>query len=414
MVPLTDGEPGLASRQARFEGDRRSREGILSRCPDTPRAEAQAACSTAWGYFVTGPGSNGIDRAGEPPGSSLPRVLVVDDDPGMRSVIRRTLEKAGFASVEAADGREAVATFRAGNLAGNLDVVLLDVGLPDLDGYEVLRSFRLEAPDSYIPVIMVTGRGSPQDVAEGLALGAQDYLAKPFHPEELLARVNSALRVKSLHDALVEKAAELEKLGRIDGLTGIHNRRHMDEVLDSRAAAVRRHGEPAGALLVDIDHFKAVNDTRGHSVGDDVLRFVATILSDGIRSEDDLGRWGGEEFLVLLPATGATGVATLAARLRAAVAASEPHPGLSVTVSIGGAVTFDGDAQALIDAADRALYAAKNGGRDRVVMDEASLVLRGVIGLGSPVVFDQVVQSAEAELRRPVRGPIARRRSPGG
>jgi diguanylate cyclase (GGDEF)-like protein len=292
---------------------------------------------------------------------------VVDDDPGMRSVIRRTLRKAGFASVEAADGREAVAVF----LGGNLDLVLLDVELPDLDGYEVLRRFKLEGPGDYIPVIMVTGRGSPHDVAEGLGIGAQDYLAKPFHPEELLARVNSAWRVKCLHGALVEKAAALEELGRIDGLTGIHNRRHMDEALRARVAAVRRHyGEPAGALLVDIDHFKAVNDTWGHSVGDDVLRCVAGTLSASVRSDDDVGRWGGEEFLVLLPATDATGVATLAARLRAAVAESEPHAGLHVTVSIGGAVTFDGDAQALIDAADRALYAAKNAGRDRVVIDE--------------------------------------------
>ena len=294
---------------------------------------------------------------------------MVDDDPGMRSVIRRTLQKAGFASVEAADGAEAVARFRD----GNLDLVLLDVELPDLGGYEVLRRFNLEGSDDYIPVIMVTGRGSPQDVAEGLGIGAQDYLAKPFHPEELLARVNSAWRVKCLHGALVEKAAALEKLGRIDGLTGIHNRRHMDEVLRARVAAVRRHyGEPAGALLVDIDHFKAVNDTWGHSVGDDVLRCVAATLSGSVRSDDDVGRWGGEEFLVLLPATDATGVATLAARLRAEVAGSEPHPGLHVTVSIGGAVTYDGDAQALIDAADRALYAAKSAGRDRVVIDEAS------------------------------------------
>jgi two-component system cell cycle response regulator len=297
----------------------------------------------------------------------LPRILVVDDDPGMRSVIRRTLQKAGFASEEAADGKEAVARFRG----GNLDLVLLDVELPDLDGYEVLRRFNVEGSGDYIPVIMVTGRGSPQDVAEGLGVGAQDYLAKPFHPQELLARVNSAWRLKCLHAALVEKAAELEKLGRIDGLTGIHNRRHMDEALLSRTAAVRRHyADPAGALLVDIDHFKAVNDTWGHSVGDEVLRCVAATLSESIRTDDEVGRWGGEEFLVLLPATDATGVATLAARLRAAVAGSQPHPGLHVTVSIGGAVTFDGDTQALIDAADRALYAAKNGGRDRVVMDE--------------------------------------------
>jgi diguanylate cyclase (GGDEF)-like protein len=318
------------------------------------------------GCAVTGRPGDESDQAGIPPGAGVPRILVVEDDPRMRSVIRRTLQKAGFGSVEAADGAEAVARFRD----GNPDLVLLDVELPDLGGYEVLRRFELEGSGDYIPVIMVTGRGSPQDVAEGLGIGAQDYLAKPFHPEELLARVNSAWRVKCLHGALVEKAAALEKLGRIDGLTEIHNRRHMDEVLRARVAAVRRHyAEPAGALLVDIDHFKAVNDTWGHSVGDDVLRCVAATLSGSVRSDDDVGRWGGEEFLVLLPATDATGVATLGARLRAAVAESEPHPGLHVTVSIGGAVTYDGDSQALIDAADRALYAAKNAGRDRVVID---------------------------------------------
>jgi two-component system, cell cycle response regulator len=206
-----------------------------------------------------------------------------------------------------------------------------------------------------------------------LRLGAHDYLRKPFEPSELLARVGAALRVKALQDELRVRNAELELMARTDALTGLANRRHLEESLVSHASLAHRHDTSMAVLVGDVDRFKRVNDEHGHAAGDAVLRVVASRLEEGIRREDIVGRWGGEEFLVIAPHSDLGAAAVLGERLRAAVADTPlplPHGGkLTVTISIGCAAGTDREWEDLVRRADDALYAAKESGRNRVVTD---------------------------------------------
>jgi two-component system cell cycle response regulator len=282
-------------------------------------------------------------------------------------MLRRQLEARGLRVEEAEDGHQAVRGCRM----LRPDVVLLDVEMPGLDGYTVLRILREDAELSEIPVVFLTAHAETEDVVRGLQLGAHDYLRKPFEPSELIARVSAALRVKSLQDELRRRNAELETVTRTDALTGICNRRHLEERLHGMLAAARRHRQPAAVLMIDVDHFKRVNDTLGHAGGDAVLRQVAERLHRRVRLEDVVGRWGGEEFVVLSDATDAAAAEVLAGRLLAAVGGSpfaiEGADDVGVTVSIGCAAGTD-DAEALLRRADTALYEAKSNGRNRVVV----------------------------------------------
>jgi two-component system, cell cycle response regulator len=294
-------------------------------------------------------------------------VLVADDSRVVRVMLRRQLEARGLRVEEAEDGHQAVRGCRM----LRPDVVLLDVEMPGLDGYTVLRILREDAELSEIPVVFLTAHAETEDVVRGLQLGAHDYLRKPFEPSELIARVSAALRVKSLQDELRRRNAELETVTRTDALTGICNRRHLEERLHGMLAAARRHHQPAAVLMIDVDHFKRVNDTLGHAGGDAVLRQVADRLHRRVRLEDVVGRWGGEEFVVLSDATDAAAAEVLAGRLLAAVGGSpfaiEGGDDVGVTVSIGCAAGTD-DAEALLRRADAALYEAKSNGRNRVVV----------------------------------------------
>ncbi|HEX7168428.1 MAG TPA: response regulator, partial [Acidimicrobiales bacterium] len=203
------------------------------------------------------------------------RVLVADDSLVVRSVLRKQLEAYGHAVVEAVDGVQALRACRE----QPPDIILLDVEMPNLDGHGVLSELRRDEITADIPVVFLTGRSSTEDVVEGLRLGAHDYLAKPFEPAELLARVSAALRVKRLQDELRERNAQLEAISRTDALTGLPNRRHLQERLAASAAATRRHGGAMAVLMVDVDHFKSINDRFGHDAGDIVLRDVARRLA---------------------------------------------------------------------------------------------------------------------------------------
>jgi two-component system, cell cycle response regulator len=294
------------------------------------------------------------------------RILVVDDSAVIRSVLRKHLVEQGYTVEEAVDG---VAGLQACRDALP-DVVLLDIEMPALDGHGVLTELQADPATKHIPVVFLTARTSTEDVVEGLRIGAHDYLRKPFEPSELIARVSAACRVKELEDELRRRNAELEELSRTDPLTGLANRRHLQEHLTITAAIARRHDGSMSVLMIDVDHFKRVNDTYGHEVGDTVLREIAIRMGAACRTEDLLGRWGGEEFLLVAPATDVDGAAEVGERVRAAVSSSPIDVpgggGVTVTVSIGAAEGH-GEIDELLRVADTALYAAKAGGRDRLV-----------------------------------------------
>ena len=292
-------------------------------------------------------------------------ILVADDSMVVRAVLRRQLETDGHTVVEAVNGAEAIDACRE----YHPDVILLDVEMPVLDGHATLERLKADPQLKDIPVVFLTGRVDTADVVNGLRLGAHDYLRKPFEANELMARVSAALRTKWLQDELRTRNAELDRVARIDMLTNIYNRRHLDEHLRSVISAARRHDRTIGVLIVDIDHFKNVNDEHGHLAGDAVLREVAVRLAQAMRTEDALGRWGGEEFLAVLTDTPPEGVRVMAERLRQVIAAApftlDDGSQIRVTVSVGHASGTE-DAEVLVHRADDALYVAKAEGRNRV------------------------------------------------
>lgn len=291
-----------------------------------------------------------------------PLVLVAEDDPDIRALIQNRVHSAGLRVAVAATGDEAV------ELARTLrpDVLLLDVGLPVLDGFEVCRALNGD-PGTAPAVIFLTARTTTEERVRGLGLGAVDYIAKPFEAAELIARVQAALRTKQLVDGLAQRAST-------DALTGLLNRDELDRRLVEHVALARR-GRSLGCLMLDIDHFKLLNDRYGHAAGDEVLREVARrLLRANVRSSDLSFRYGGEEFVLLLPDTGLEGATVAAEKVLRAVASRpvELLPGLevSVAVSIGAAAwsaEMSGPAE-LVAAADAALYEAKRAGRGRVAV----------------------------------------------
>jgi two-component system, cell cycle response regulator len=307
-------------------------------------------------------------------------VLVVDDSRATRAFIRRALEQAGYRTIEAADGEEALAWVDE----QAPDAILLDVDMPGLDGFQTLERLNTRPDAAKIPVIFLTAHSAAEDAVAGLVLGAQDDIRKPCAPEELVARVRTIMALKARHDELHEQLQEVTRLSTTDSLTGLPNRRRLDEILAAAGQSpVGRH--PLSVAVIDIDHFKQVNDREGHAIGDAVLRTVALRLLSVVRDNGHLGRWGGEEFLCVLPGLDAEAAMRLAEAMRAAVCA-EPVPvtessGLSITVSIGVATGIGVDAQRLMVDADAALYQAKGTGRNRVVFANKSGVSVVDIGL---------------------------------
>lgn len=298
--------------------------------------------------------------------TARPVVLVVDDDEHIRMLMKIQLGLRGYDVVEAADGMSALEACAK----GGIELALLDIEMPGLDGYEVLTRIKADERLREVPVVLVTARTLAGDVVRGLGLGAHDYLRKPFESSELLARADAALKIKRLQDELRRRNDELDRVSRHDPLTEVHNRRHLNEQLDILSHASARHGTPFGVAMVDVDLFKAVNDNLGHAAGDQVLRVIAARLRQMTRLDDVLGRWGGEEFLVLAPSTDGVGTRTLALRMRVAVAAAPVGMGdgstVAVTVSVGWASGTGPDSEDLVARADAALYRAKAAGRNRV------------------------------------------------
>jgi diguanylate cyclase (GGDEF)-like protein len=270
-------------------------------------------------------------------------------------LIRSVLSGRGHVVSEAADGVAALETARG----ERPDVVLLDLGLPGLDGFDVLAELRDDPALQTVPVVIVSAW---DEVARALDSGAHDYVRKPFAPAELAARVEAALRVKVTTDELAHSRAQLTELALHDPLTGLPNRRALEAALE-RALARRA---AASVILADVDHFSAVNNEHGHDAGDAALRGVARRLRSRARASDIVGRWGGEEFLIVLSDTDLGGAGALAEDLRVTLA-GRPVAGLALTASFGVAQR-DGDVSPaeLVALADTALYEAKRGGRNAV------------------------------------------------
>ena len=299
-------------------------------------------------------------------GQPAARVLVADDSGLVRSMMRDHLMAAGYDVLEAADGQEALERIRA----TVPDVVLLDRDMPRLDGLSVLDAMQADEATAAIPVVFVTGRATASELAEGLGRGAHDYVRKPVEAAELIARVRSALRTRRLRDELRERNLQLERMARSDMLTGMVNRRHGATMLAAACAGAAGGGESLAVVMADGDHFKQINDHHGHATGDAVLRAVAGVMRDGIVTGETAVRWGGEEFLLVLPGCDAAGALSRAERLRLALSASPVDAGgrrHGVTASLGYAILGPGESpEGLVARADEALYAAKAAGRDRV------------------------------------------------
>jgi diguanylate cyclase (GGDEF)-like protein len=294
-------------------------------------------------------------------------------------MITGMLRQGGFEADEAPDGAAALERLAG----GSYDVVITDLRMPGMDGFEVLRGVKRIAPN--VEVIILTG-SLASDVScavRALRLGAHDYLSKPpSNADEVLLAVERALEKKVLRDANQRLMRELENLSRRDGLTGALNRRSFDESLGQEFARARRHGHHLGLVMLDIDHFKGINDTYGHPGGDTVLRLFAETVASTLREGDALFRYGGEEFAALLPHADAKGALAAATRMVARVAQTPVMVhGRPVAITTSAGVVSLGSANRagadLTAAADSALYEAKKQGRNRAVLHGRRLAVAG-------------------------------------
>lgn len=303
------------------------------------------------------------------------KVLVAEDTQTNLLLIKKCIENDGHRVLAARDGEQAVALFDL----YHPDLVLLDVMMPGMDGYEAARRIRTlcNSRQTWVPIIFVTSMAQDQDIAAGIAAGGDDYLTKPIRPLVLAAKLRAMQRIAEMREQLAQANHRLKALSEQDGLTGIANRRHFEEVLAREVLRARRNAQPLALLMIDIDHFKAYNDHYGHPQGDECLKRVAGCIASRLRRPGDLaGRYGGEEFTVLLPNTPLAGTLKVAETLRASTEALQighqaAAPTGHVTISIGAGWADsrhlrDCEAGELTRIADRALYQAKREGRNRV------------------------------------------------
>jgi two-component system cell cycle response regulator len=295
------------------------------------------------------------------------RILIADDDAVSRRLLEATLVKLGHKVIAVPDGTQAMAALMAADAP---PLAILDWMMPGLDGVSLCREIR-KRPGPYIYIILLTALNSPSDLVTGLESGADDFLTKPFNAGELRARLYSGTRVLDLQTTLLDVQRALHWRATRDDLTGLWNRRMILDQLGIELNRTSREKKPLAVALADLDVFKQINDTHGHTVGDAVLREAAARLQVHLRSYDFIGRYGGEEFMVLIPGCDTPGGIEVARRLCTSIAAAPMHISgidVPVTVSIGVSSTTDvgPDSAALLAAADAALYRAKAGGRNRV------------------------------------------------
>lgn len=303
-------------------------------------------------------------------------ILVVDDIEDNVEILRAHLDSRGYNVEVARDGQAALdAVYQSPP-----NLILLDVMMPVMTGIEVLQRLKADKSLPFIPVILQTALDSTDDLINGLNAGADDYISKPINLPELEARVRSLLRLQLVQLRLEERERELSHLNeqlliasQIDGLTQVSNRRHLDERFSEVWEQAERYNEPVSLVMCDIDHFKHCNDTYGHQVGDKVLRQFADLLKSAARGVDKIGRYGGEEFLIVLPGTVLDAAVSFAERVREMIEAEEfstPRGKIKKTASFGVAAwphPLINNREELVKASDEALYVAKEQGRNRVI-----------------------------------------------
>ncbi len=299
------------------------------------------------------------------------KILIADDDAVSRRLLRQTLENWGHEVLVACDGREALETF----LDHPIRIVITDWMMPHLDGPGLCQAIVEHQRGASNPayVILLTSRDSTSDLAHGLGAGANDFIPKPFKTEELRARLRNGERILALQDELIRAREEMRRLAMTDPLTGLFNRRAMLQSLRRDEERMRRERRPLGVVMVDLDYFKQINDRHGHLAGDRVLERVASSLEACIRGGDYVGRWGGEEFLLVLPGADAVQCAEVAERCRRLIESQRIRldDGLLLRISASfGAASTEGPDRVpyleLVQQADEALYWAKEAGRNQV------------------------------------------------
>jgi diguanylate cyclase (GGDEF)-like protein len=297
------------------------------------------------------------------------KILIADDEPMSRKLLEKTLMRAGYEVISVENGkvaREALAHSEGPRLA------LLDWEMPELDGPSVCREVRKKSDGSYVYMILLTSKESKRDIVAGLESGADDYLTKPFDAEELKARLRTGLRILDLEDRLVEAREEMRFKATHDAMTSLWNRGVIVDLLGRELSRSHRERSSTAILLCDLDHFKNINDTYGHSVGDEVLQEAARRLLASVRSYDFVGRYGGEEFLIVLNNCDPNCAFERGEEIRKAMAKRPVHTSsgpVGVTMSVGVLISVDWGlrpVEELLNEADAALYAAKAAGRNCV------------------------------------------------
>jgi two-component system, cell cycle response regulator len=295
------------------------------------------------------------------------KVLVADDSPIYRRLVQKVLEQAGYTTLHAKDGREALDAITVHKPS----LVISDWEMPDLTGIELCKKIR-DHQGSYTYVVLLTSNSEKDHVIEGLAAGADDYLTKPFHSGELLARVGVGRRVVELHHQIQTKNQQLQELALKDSLTGLPNRRAIENWTERELRAAERHKFPFWVVLADLDHFKKVNDTYGHEAGDVVLKRFGDLFRENTRASNICGRLGGEEFVTVLTHVERPGVEIAVERLRHALEKEIfrfDGQVAAITASFGIAGFEEktpADFDLLMRKADAALYSAKRNGRNRI------------------------------------------------
>ena len=300
-------------------------------------------------------------------------ILIAEDDPVSRKLLEKILIKAGNKVVSVDNGQKALTLLNE----KFFPIILTDWMMPEMDGLELCRAIRKNTYPGYVFIVLLTAKDSKDDIIRGLGAGADDYLTKPFSHAELVARLNTGKRLLRLEKSLKDANEEIRILSITDPLTGSYNRGYLTKRLPQEIKRAKRYGRALSIIICDIDHFKKVNDTYGHLVGDEVLKDFTRCIRHTIRLDVDwMARYGGEEFLIVLPETEVNGATAMAERLRGKLServTETQDKKISITASFGVA-GFGPDTpdemispEALIKKADKYLYRAKQDGRNRVM-----------------------------------------------